>query len=59
MGHNYENHFRAHQYAKASNVDITFDDGIEGLQKWKKIKNLMRKSMTTNKRYIQLLALTQ
>ena len=43
MGHNNENHFRAFQYAKAYIVDITFDDGIEGLLKMEKIKNLIRK----------------
>ena len=36
MGYNYENHFRAYQCAKASNVDFTFDDGIEGLLKMEK-----------------------
>ena len=40
MGHNYEAHFRAYPYAKASNADIAFDDGIERLLKMAKNQKL-------------------
>ncbi|MBO8228509.1 site-specific integrase [Prochlorococcus marinus XMU1414] len=40
MGHNYEAHVRAYPYAKASNVDTAFDDGIERLLKMAKNQKL-------------------
>ena len=47
MRHNYEAHVRAYPYAKASNADIEFDDGIEKLLKMAKIQKYKnKKSMT-------------
>ena len=43
MGHNYEAQVRAYLYAKASNVDIEFDDGIERLLKMAKKQKLKEK----------------
>ena len=40
MGHNYEANVRAYPYAKASNVDTAFDDGIERLLKMAKNQKL-------------------
>ncbi len=40
MRHNYEAHVRAYPYAKASNVDTAFDEGLERLLKMAKIQKL-------------------